>query len=247
MLNPDGVVNGNYRCNLAGVDLNRVWDRPDPHRHPTIYHAKKLVETLAATGRLALFLDLHGHSRKMDTFLYGCEPSGSSAFTVPTSVPDKPFAVSNKTSKAESGSEDCSPKDGPACGAENGARLSNGDSEVGTTDECKGSVLGDSRARLRVRMLPYLLSWYDPGYSLEKCSFKVRRSKMSTGRVVVCQEIGVTGSYTVEASLGGCSSSNTHFTAADYYRMGKSLCHCIAELANVNDEELLQRMANEGI
>lgn len=72
MLNPDGVVNGNYRCNLAGVDLNRVWDRPDPFRHPTIFQAKKLIETLAATGRLALFLDLHGHSRKMDTFFYGC-------------------------------------------------------------------------------------------------------------------------------------------------------------------------------
>lgn len=23
MLNPDGVINGNYRCSLAGVDLNR--------------------------------------------------------------------------------------------------------------------------------------------------------------------------------------------------------------------------------
>jgi hypothetical protein len=23
MLNPDGVVNGNYRCSLAGCDLNR--------------------------------------------------------------------------------------------------------------------------------------------------------------------------------------------------------------------------------
>lgn len=23
MLNPDGVINGNTRCNLAGVDLNR--------------------------------------------------------------------------------------------------------------------------------------------------------------------------------------------------------------------------------
>lgn len=23
MLNPDGVVNGNYRCSLTGVDLNR--------------------------------------------------------------------------------------------------------------------------------------------------------------------------------------------------------------------------------
>lgn len=23
MLNPDGVIHGNYRCNLSGVDLNR--------------------------------------------------------------------------------------------------------------------------------------------------------------------------------------------------------------------------------
>jgi cytosolic carboxypeptidase protein 2/3 len=28
MLNPDGVVNGNYRCSLAGCDLNRRWKQP---------------------------------------------------------------------------------------------------------------------------------------------------------------------------------------------------------------------------
>ena len=27
MLNPDGVINGNYRCSLLGYDLNRVWDQ----------------------------------------------------------------------------------------------------------------------------------------------------------------------------------------------------------------------------
>ncbi|CAD7942134.1 unnamed protein product [Amoebophrya sp. A120] len=30
MLNPDGVISGNYRCSLAGVDLNRQWRFPDP-------------------------------------------------------------------------------------------------------------------------------------------------------------------------------------------------------------------------
>ncbi|KRX00139.1 hypothetical protein PPERSA_10638 [Pseudocohnilembus persalinus] len=29
MLNPDGVIHGNYRCNMAGVDLNRQWDVTD--------------------------------------------------------------------------------------------------------------------------------------------------------------------------------------------------------------------------
>ena len=28
MMNPDGVINGNYRCSLAGCDLNRRWKAP---------------------------------------------------------------------------------------------------------------------------------------------------------------------------------------------------------------------------
>ena len=40
MLNPDGVINGNYRCSLAGCDLNRRWKAPSRVLHPTIYHTK---------------------------------------------------------------------------------------------------------------------------------------------------------------------------------------------------------------
>jgi hypothetical protein len=28
MINIDGVVNGHYRTNLSGMDLNRKWDNP---------------------------------------------------------------------------------------------------------------------------------------------------------------------------------------------------------------------------
>jgi murein tripeptide amidase MpaA len=28
MLNPDGVIYGNYRCSMIGNDLNRVWKFP---------------------------------------------------------------------------------------------------------------------------------------------------------------------------------------------------------------------------
>lgn len=34
MLNPDGVIHGNYRTNLAGIDLNRVWDSADKTLSP---------------------------------------------------------------------------------------------------------------------------------------------------------------------------------------------------------------------
>ncbi len=45
MLNPDGVIIGNYRCNLVGADLNRRWPNPSRMLHPTIYFTKKLVAT----------------------------------------------------------------------------------------------------------------------------------------------------------------------------------------------------------
>jgi hypothetical protein len=40
MLNPDGVINGNYRCSLAGCDLNRRWKAPSKVLHSTIYYTK---------------------------------------------------------------------------------------------------------------------------------------------------------------------------------------------------------------
>jgi hypothetical protein len=43
MLNPDGVINGNNRKSLTGLDLNRVWSNPDKNLHPTVYHAKELI------------------------------------------------------------------------------------------------------------------------------------------------------------------------------------------------------------
>lgn len=42
MLNIDGVVNGNSRCNLAGFDLNRCWIEPNKKLQPTIYHMKNV-------------------------------------------------------------------------------------------------------------------------------------------------------------------------------------------------------------
>ncbi|XP_056629033.1 cytosolic carboxypeptidase 1 isoform X2 [Triplophysa dalaica] len=73
MLNPDGVINGSHRCSLSGEDLNRQWQSPNADLHPTIYHAKSLLQYLRATRRTPLvFCDYHGHSRKKNVFMYGC-------------------------------------------------------------------------------------------------------------------------------------------------------------------------------
>lgn len=44
MANPDGVIYGNFRCNLAGVDLNRQWLNPSKILHPTASSLKNLIK-----------------------------------------------------------------------------------------------------------------------------------------------------------------------------------------------------------
>lgn len=71
MLNPDGVIRGNYRCNTLGVDLNRRWNKPSKLLHPTIYYTKYLIKQFGE-NQVSVFIDMHGHSRKRNVFMYGC-------------------------------------------------------------------------------------------------------------------------------------------------------------------------------
>jgi len=71
MLNPDGVIVGNYRCSLAGQDLNRLWDEPSRKMHPTIFFTKSMFRHLLDDREVILYVDIHGHSRKKNVFMYG--------------------------------------------------------------------------------------------------------------------------------------------------------------------------------
>jgi murein tripeptide amidase MpaA len=62
MLEPDGVIVGNYRSSVAGVDLNRFWHKVNRNKYPTIAHTKRLVKALHKSRNVILYLDLHGHS-----------------------------------------------------------------------------------------------------------------------------------------------------------------------------------------
>ena len=99
-LNPDGVINGHHRtwpacvyvcavvvsvdlvcgksksagCNLSGEDLNRHWTAPVKGGTPTVFYTKKLL-ALCKRRRVSVFCDFHGHSRKKNIFMFGCENS----------------------------------------------------------------------------------------------------------------------------------------------------------------------------
>lgn len=44
MINPDGVIVGNYRCSLIGRDLNRSYNSNVATAYPPVYHIRKLVQ-----------------------------------------------------------------------------------------------------------------------------------------------------------------------------------------------------------
>jgi len=64
MLNPDGVVVGNYRCSIAGCDLNRRWMNPSEEYHPEIFYVKKTLFEFNQKYPVMAYCDLHGHSKK---------------------------------------------------------------------------------------------------------------------------------------------------------------------------------------
>ena len=79
-----------WRCSLAGVDLNRRWGKPSKTTNPSIYYTKQMIKKTQETRQVYIhstrsnatecvlpkvfvFVDIHGHSRKKNAFMYGVE------------------------------------------------------------------------------------------------------------------------------------------------------------------------------
>ncbi|CAD8198570.1 unnamed protein product [Paramecium pentaurelia] len=75
MMNPDGVILGNYRTGFEGKDLNRKFKQNDGILYPTVQAMKSLVKDQYKKfqNNLIAFIDLHGHSIKKNVFIYGPE------------------------------------------------------------------------------------------------------------------------------------------------------------------------------
>ena len=55
------------------MDLNRQWDKTSAALHPTIHCLKDFLRKSNDGLGVALYIDLHGHSRKKGVFMYGCD------------------------------------------------------------------------------------------------------------------------------------------------------------------------------
>jgi len=72
MLNPDGVIVGNYRCSLSQQDLNRQWICPSSKNQPENYSCKQMMRKTLESRDILFYCDIHGHSRCKNLFMYGC-------------------------------------------------------------------------------------------------------------------------------------------------------------------------------
>ncbi|XP_050789631.1 cytosolic carboxypeptidase 3 isoform X5 [Gopherus flavomarginatus] len=73
MLNPDGVIVGNYRCSLVGQDLNRNYKSDLKESFPSVWYTRNMIRRVMEERDILLYCDLHGHSRKENVFMYGCD------------------------------------------------------------------------------------------------------------------------------------------------------------------------------
>ena len=63
MVNPEGVIIGNYRCGILGFDYNRQFHEADAKLMPEVYNLKKLMFYWKKEfSNIHFFLDFHGHS-----------------------------------------------------------------------------------------------------------------------------------------------------------------------------------------
>jgi predicted deacylase len=92
MINPDGVINGSHRCSLAGLDLNRQWVSPSRILTPTLFWTKLMYRLIKGCGHTPLLAcDFHGHSRKKNIFLYGCETDDAQEKVFPSLLSATPI------------------------------------------------------------------------------------------------------------------------------------------------------------
>lgn len=79
-LNPDGVLAGNQRVNLAGLDLNRQWANPTLTESPSVYWAQEAITAFGdAGGDTRIMLDFHSAPAGRANFFYYNEAASSSA------------------------------------------------------------------------------------------------------------------------------------------------------------------------
>jgi hypothetical protein len=179
MLNVDGVMMGNHRCSFAGIDMNRDYLEPSAELNPTLYALKQLLRYWRnEEGRqIVMFADFHGHSRAKNFLVYGC-------------TSETMRGVAHHLGRKEGSKA----KGHPSNNGGGGRRRRR---QVRVRQLSTDAPLGPEK------FLAALLNHIFPSFSLSQSSYAVTKDKVSSARVVLCEEFGVRMSYGFEATMVG--------------------------------------------
>jgi len=165
MLNPDGVIVGNYRVSLGGYDLNRQWLNPSMRNSPEIYCMKEMMRKTLECRKIDLFTDIHGHSRAKNLFIYGCSKL--------TGGPHTQGPLGNSIQIP---------------GDKNRGKGGFIPANLNTNSITNQSI---QNLTTKEKVIPWLMKKNCEDFSYNNCQFGVIKAKESTGRVVVHKEFNI--------------------------------------------------------
>lgn len=146
---------------------------------PEIFTFKEMIKKTLECRRIELFVDIHGHSRQKNLFIYGCSRFQNGPHMQPIQ-PNQP--TSQIDTKKGAKQVPLNPV----------AILGNGISNF-----CMNNLT------TKEKVFPWLMSKNCEDFSYHNCLFGAHKSKEATGRVVVFKEFNIVNSYTLECSFCG--------------------------------------------
>lgn len=112
---------------------------------------------------------------------------------------------------------------------------------------CSKGVEEGFAAYTQVRLFPRILAQLSPFVNYSQCSFKVHKSKSSTARVVMWQELGLSPSYTLESSFFGYTTETgqvREWGREEFAEIGKGVMRALGVYGDLEKER--RREAEEG-
>ena len=210
MLNIDGVVSGNYRVNLNGFDLNRVYDFPKKNLCPTIFYYKNFILELQKNREIFFFLDIHGHSKKFNVFLYA-NPM-ENLYLKKNNIEPENFLKKDEKEIIKSYSHKYLKKNN-----EYFYQKKNNEDFYK-----KKNIENLIKNNKYVNLVDFNLDFY----SKKDTTYTIKPGKLNSARVVMNKQLKIQNSFTLEISYCGINKGkykNEHFTDKSFKEIAEGL------------------------
>jgi hypothetical protein len=252
MLNPDGVINGSHRTNLAGFDLNREWSDPSPTKAPTILALRAMIMALQARAA--------GVAAGAENVVI-TERARNAMAAAPSGSEPSPEATANASASSSSDASSAAPPTpslpqlSPPIAAPvviyidfhgHSRRLNaftfgcpdlTPDGVPATPGVLPSSALGATAAgksNVAGRLFPKLLAARAESFVFSSCGYKITRDKIGAARVAMWRDACMPAVFTLEATFGGPAAGarvGAHASSKAYQDLGMAVALALLDMS----------------